>query len=376
MRLVITKPSSTINSLIPGINVDTQRIIVRTISDSNEFISTHLPAISESKFDIKKFKKQVWKMRTKDLLKSNNRESNNFPIVIDYNRKSTYEYRYDKCEKIPEKKISTDYSNTIIFDDHGKTKLKCRKNYLYYEPYTTVDPSGYLLERLRYHFDSSDSNNNLNSIIQYSPSIYDELIEIAFTDIGIIDRRIQEELMMADKHYKAPNNNSGNRDRSNFETMESMRVYIPNPNPAPETESRPRTSESGCPAKPKYINGFKLSKDIFNNKQELMKSIKIWIKEIADRRPLDFLVIHYSIAETLYGNSEKDLNLFIQNLKEDSEVFKGEVVFTSGRGTPPSIPKHFPFIPYSSVSRYLFEQPSKYMLTKILFAAKMKGGLK
>lgn len=322
--------------------------------------------------DIRQFLKMIWGKRIDELQKDKLNIINwKYPkegIELQKSNNKIFKKKVvQSClhtnENIDFKKDILDtLSPSIIFDSHGEFYPKnnltehwvkvyeknnpirdLRDACFYYEKYDSISPLAYLIKEI----EEGDLNRRT---IKCS-----EIFEMVSTSIGLLDERVETEL-------KEHSNNE-----KNYGVFNRKKIYIP-------------TQEDSLNL---------MEQDFLGKVSE--KRILTWIKKIYKKnncQPLDFLIIHIGIIEKLSGSSNQHIKNFIQAIEQkavekdnqkqqeiaaNDEYYIGKVVLTSGRGNPHNIPKGVPFIPYSAVSRFLFEQPSKHHLTQILFAANMKG---
>ncbi|MEM9823806.1 MAG: hypothetical protein AAF985_22165, partial [Bacteroidota bacterium] len=262
---------------------------------------------------------------------------------------------------------------SINFDNHGNgipnALLNLRENNysLYYESFYSQDPTTFILGEI-----ISEKNRFYRQ---------EELIEMAFTDIGILDERIQDEFETKIRLYSKGDKNAPHRLMDDSD-MEVKRIFIPRK-----------------VANAKETERVDLGQASFMDKKGIKQKIKKWIDQIPERnqeRELDFLIIHTTLVEKIVNsNPERALDFihwlnpklnpnyragqeaqFMVSDVDPPKRFDGQVILTSGKGKPRNIADHIPFIPYSVVKRFLFEQPSKINLTRTLFAAAMKTKVK
>jgi hypothetical protein len=90
----------------------------------------------------------------------------------------------------------------------------------------------------------------------------------------------------------------------------------------------------------------------------------------------DYIIIHLGVIEKMLrlervGDEDKKdrLELFIDKL-EGNSAKRAQIIITSGRGQPDTLPSRSRFVHYSNVSQYVVEQPSKLHLTELVFSAR------
>ncbi len=356
-RVIVLKNEDQLNDAdIVKIKKPIQRIVILPLDKKKKLLK--LLQQSMKGVDINDLKNFIWSERVSDLIAINRHKEEKHPRIVNASSKkchllyppSLQEYTPNIKQNIPHRELK----NTLVFDYHGNSISTAKKELLYYEMYNSPDPTAFLLNSIM-----GPEQNDISDDLKYynqeklDAFIYGEFIEIAFTDIAILDERVQEEL----NNREAMKLKEVIPDKVTFEGFENMKIFVP------------------------QKKELALTKENLERGTEVFEDIKTWLSKIVERnRPIDFLVIHYSIVESLRGNTDESVLGFIKDVealktKDKSKNLIGQVVLTSGRGTPPSIPKKIPFLPYSILSRYLFEQPSKYMLKNVLFAGSDENSL-
>lgn len=217
----------------------------------------------------------------------------------------------------------------IVFDHHYKL-LKDKnfdpEDYYFYEGFNTSTPAGWLFSHLN------------KETREMQKRIRMELMEAALTKVVIIDERIQKEA--GDKFVEALPYG-----KTFLDELRWANIYVPDKN---------------------EIDLYN-HKEFSENKKE--KTIK-WIeKQYSDHRP-DFFVIHLGIIEKLVGSSPDEIESFIKGLiRIDDQI---NIVLTTGRGKPHSVPEDALFLHYSNVSKHIIQHKSKYHLCKVLFSARTR----
>jgi hypothetical protein len=80
-----------------------------------------------------------------------------------------------------------------------------------------------------------------------------------------------------------------------------------------------------------------------------------------------FIIFHLGVLERSFNNDEVAILKFINGYKDNECI----PILTSGRGIPNIVKSHnLRFVNYSSISRYLIEDVSKFHLTKMLFSVR------
>ena len=104
--------------------------------------------------------------------------------------------------------------------------------------------------------------------------------------------------------------------------------------------------------------------DVEKFSNESLSPIAVSIK--SELNPyFDFILLHYSILERIFGSDKKQINHFLVALS-----FHINVVVTSGRGEPDELPMQVRFINLSTVLHALVETRSKYFTNYILHTSR------
>lgn len=212
---------------------------------------------------------------------------------------------------------------SIFFDNHGQRfgQFGTPDKVLYYEPYESKSPTGLILNYL-------PNDDFIKQTLLY------ELIEAARLKVLVVDERIQHESTKECTVYPKI------KQHTNSQILRWMNISIPDVNDV--------------------VN---LNKQRFNSSDS--QSLETYLGSLATS--CDFLLIHLGIIEKLLGRTDED------KISDWLDIWKGKftnLVVTSGRGRPSNLPRHARFLHYSLVSRYIFQERSKYHLCKVLFASR------
>lgn len=105
----------------------------------------------------------------------------------------------------------------------------------------------------------------------------------------------------------------------------------------------------------------------------LLEKLKTYIEgEIKTiHHDLDFLLVHYSILERMWGSNMKEINKYL----EDIFAKQINVVVTSGRGTPEGLSPKVRFVNLSPVITSFVEIRSKYLTSTLLHSTRKSNRL-
>ena len=313
-------------------------VILSTQNDVKDLLQYLNP--QDKTFSITSLKNYIWEKRVKTLLKKNLSAGAKHPSIID-EKASEYNIYYPPLEPKHGVKIrngiipNKEEKNLIVFDHHNEVELDINPEAThFYESYNTPDPTTLFLDLVRIEYRDIKKVKKFRIVKCLDYPYYGSFLEVAFTNIVILDERVQD-------HFLKSTSKTNGKDAQAHKS-----IFIPGDN-------------------------LLLNKENLERKPEMLNRIYNWLENCPCKR-IDFLVMHYSIIEVLKGSSKEDLEGFIDILYK--RMFRkkkiGKILFTSGRGTPPTVPGNTAFIAYSLLSRYLIEQPSKFMLNNILFSAR------
>jgi len=234
--------------------------------------------------------------------------------------------------------IAADYNNrvdfSIVFLDHLHSQNNDATNYWneHKDAYHCEALSTYAQQKLP-EFTLKSIGEGENKLKNYINKIQsdiihkNQLLEASISQVIVIDERIQEAAENRD-YLKVPFK----------ELYKEMHVIVPD----------------------KKDDNLNLSENSFENvKTHVEKYIKAKVNEA---RETDFILIHYSILERMYGKEEINSKLLNELIGES----KINVVITSGRGTPDNLPKKVRFVNLSSVITAFVDIRSKYAINYLL----------
>lgn len=219
--------------------------------------------------------------------------------------------------------LSPSSHGRVLFDLHGDWYKKNShrdetESLLFYQSYGSVSPTGLLLNGL-----AGVSETMRNWMIG-------EFLEAAWTTVAIIDERVQQQaLLHCDPLTGWPLQ----------QLYQKMRIHTP----------------------PEHID---LNRRTLCSTEETL--LWAWMLELVQKLNLTFLVIHLGIVEKFVGTEPSAVQSWFDRLEKYLER-PVTCLIISGRGTPAHLPNR-PFLPYSLIAQYVLDQPSKYHLSKILFA--------
>ncbi len=219
--------------------------------------------------------------------------------------------------------LSSSSHGYILFDLHGdwyknNSRAAETDSLLFYQPYGSVSPTGLLLNGL-----SGVRESMRNWMIG-------EFLEAAWTTVAIIDERVQQQALL----HRDPLTGLTLR-----QLYEKMRIYTP----------------------PEQID---LNRRALRQAEENL--LWSWMYELAQSQNLTFLVIHLGVVEKFVGTTPTAIQSWFDRLEKYLQR-PVNCLIISGRGTPANLPDR-PFLPYSLIAQYVLDQPSKYHLSKILYA--------
>lgn len=211
------------------------------------------------------------------------------------------------------------WNECIIFDNHGEHfgRLTVAKEAMYYEPYESKSPTGLILSKL-------PDDESLRQTLLF------ELIEAARLRVVVVDERIQHESTKPDTVIKSCENN---------QVLGWMKIIVPQPTVM--DLNKQKFSAADRTALEKHLESLSARSDV--------------------------LLIHLGVVEKLLGSTEETE---VDRWLSDWKARFRSLVVTSGRGRPSNLPTHMRFLHYSLVSRYIFQERSKYHLCKVLFASR------
>lgn len=234
--------------------------------------------------------------------------------------------------------IAADYNSrvdfSIVFLDHLHSQNNDATNYWneHKDAYHCEALSTYAQQKLP-EFALKSIGEGENKLKNYINKIQsdiihkNQLLEASISQVIVIDERIQEAAENRD-YLKVPFK----------ELYKKMHVIVPD----------------------KKDDNLNLSENSFENvKTHVEKYIKAKVKEAKET---DFIIIHYSILERMYGKEEINSKLLNELIGES----KINVVITSGRGTPDNLPKKVRFVNLSSVITAFVDIRSKYAINYLL----------
>ena len=297
---------------------------------------------------------ECWKSYHNNFLKTYGLfESNKEPIIIlNHDREDEEKSAVISslmtciCTNTSFASIKENYQKVIYFDDHtdalnsGYLKLEEKEACLYYEPYKSYHATTFLIKSIK---------SSSPSAILRRKRLKFELVESALTKIVVLDERVQNEVY----HEKE-------KLHEKFEEYAAMNIFIPIQEESPQKDE-----------------GLDLSKQYINQSKKYTKKLTTWVKKYSNDSPLPFVIIHINLIEKIQNRRDqatvKQFCEYIAN--EIDRENPPSIVLTSGRGTPSNRPENIPFVPYSTLARYLYEGESrcKYDLVKILYSANMSS---
>ncbi|MDL2231573.1 hypothetical protein LJB85_02410 [Porphyromonadaceae bacterium OttesenSCG-928-L07] len=277
---------------------------------------------SENFSTIDEFKKKCWEkwitgFRKKIIIKNNDDNTIFSDVVEENNYLSVRLYNHATNLSIDQLLLNNEY-HEMICGHHWTQKLKLNKNQF--------------IEGVNY--------------LQY--------LEGVFTNVMIIDERIQKHIVLQGKQYgeKIP-----------FALyFEQMGIYMP----SPQIEN----NRSFINSDNNYTH---LHKDDPNlnatNLMEEKNRIKIYINDNIER--VSFVVIHLGVIEKLIENKNeiKDTSLItnvIYDLLADRSQ-SNKIIITSGRGKPNNLDSRFSFVSISLLQNAIETMFDKYRLIQILY---------
>ena len=101
-----------------------------------------------------------------------------------------------------------------------------------------------------------------------------------------------------------------------------------------------------------------------------LETLHQWLDRILEHQNIDFLVLHIGLVEKMIGKTKVDeINNFIDRYIRYKHP-QVEIIFITGRGKPHKLPRGSLYVTYSTLAKYVAEEPSKYHLTRVLYSAR------
>ncbi len=211
--------------------------------------------------------------------------------------------------------------NIIYFGDHDYYYNQT-KDVFYYEGLFSLN-----------HF-----TNLLNEFNKQPTFFLDQMFDLVFARVAIIDERIQ----------------SCFGDNQENEKLCKRNIFVP------------------------LISDLNLNKDTYDKTLEDKLTKWVQIQANDEKNNIDYLVIHLGIIEKFLSNynidksSEEIKNWVEKVLTRQNKTSVKRIVITSERGTPENIPEEFNFVHFSNIHYNLIDVPSKFALVNILFSSRKR----
>jgi len=244
---------------------------------------------------------------------------------------------------------------TFVFNDHSFTKCKVLNKV---ETLKCDDSLFISFEVLSSFAQNKLPNFNKSSnLINYKEKLDSDLIlrlkigESSKNRILLIDERIQEFSVKNYEYYGKNSegiNNYVQNTISNYALYQAMNVFLPSKEGILEMNNLYPTFN------------YDLSSKTFSKKWFVGK-----ILVFLNNEKVDFLVIHYSILERVFGDKKnEDINDFLKDL--NCKYNNLEIVITSGRTRINGLPKFVRFLNLAPLLTAFIDTRSKYSINKIL----------
>jgi len=221
---------------------------------------------------------------------------------------------------------NNEHKKIALFDLHGDILQHfpfLEPQLFFYEAYSANSSIGKILGHIKGETELNQKR------IKY------ELIEAALTQVVILDERVQQILY-------------GNGEALNgvnlFQTLKNANVFIPE------------------------VNELSLFKKTFETKD--LEILRYWLDQIFITQNIDFIVLHIGLVEKMIGKTKAgEIDQFVDKFIRTRHPTV-EVVFITGRGKPHKLPEKSLYVTYSTLAKYVVEEPSKYHLTRVLYSAR------
>lgn len=200
-------------------------------------------------------------------------------------------------------------------------------------------------------------NLALKDVVFTNNDKYLQYIETVFTNVIIIDERIQKSIVLHGKQY------GNNFPFSPY--FENLGIYIPSPL-LNENKTLDLLGCKGDDYKQIHLNDPNLNSKTLSNEKN---NLKEYISKYASKS--HFIVIHLGILEKLLDNKmeEKTSNKIESIIKEIVPIEENwnKIIITSGRGKPNNLPDTYSFVPISLIQNAIETTFDKYRLVQILY---------
>lgn len=226
-------------------------------------------------------------------------------------------------------------SFTIFVDDHNE-HWRNHNNYEYYDMACSHSKIQKFLPEITYKTD-------IRMIVEY--------LEVVRTKILLLDERIQDNIVIAKKPYKA----HGSENKMLFADYFSyQKVFIP------------KKKEADFNA----VSFGELG-DKSNGVLRTNVSNEIWRYINSNIGDTTFCVIHLGILEKMLSKEKsKDAIEEVIGILFENKKNRRKLIVTSGRGKPNNLPPDIPFVPLALIQNAIETIFDKFVLTKILYNAR------